>query len=438
MMLPRRIRTIYVKELIDILRDRRTLIAMILVPILLYPLLMIGSIQAVSVQAEKLREEKAVLITVDESQSQLLQNWIAQDANVMTALAEAEGREQPAETTEPEDEPQPETLELFEVRHFTDADSVDNARRRMEELVQSRHLHVGVIIDATNTDDQLTRQFTVELVYDPEEYRSGAVAGRLIDVVQRRARLQRLSRLDYLRIDPIVIKPFVIERTKVTTPGSILGQILPLVLVLMTIHRRHLPGHRPDRRRTRTRHARDTHGLPGARRRSGGRQVPGRHHGGHHGRRAQPDQRQRHRLLRRIRTGRQHPGRRGLSPRHAAADPAVVDPVRGAHVGHYDRRVQLRPHLQGSPELRHAGHHGRTHSRRHRCLPHRPARRRHAGHARIEHGPADPRVAARRGRQCGNGLDRCCCRPASTPPPPSPWPAACSAPSRWSSPTALH
>ena len=48
----RRIRTIYGKELTDILRDRRTLIAMIVVPIVLYPLLMLGSIQAVTFQAE--------------------------------------------------------------------------------------------------------------------------------------------------------------------------------------------------------------------------------------------------------------------------------------------------------------------------------------------------------------------------------------------------
>ena len=54
----RRIRTIYGKEMTDILRDRRTLIAMILVPIVLYPLLMLGSIQAVSYQAESMGEER--------------------------------------------------------------------------------------------------------------------------------------------------------------------------------------------------------------------------------------------------------------------------------------------------------------------------------------------------------------------------------------------
>ena len=56
----RRVRTIYGKELIDILRDRRTLIAMIVVPIVLYPLLMLGSIQAVSFQVESMEDQDIV------------------------------------------------------------------------------------------------------------------------------------------------------------------------------------------------------------------------------------------------------------------------------------------------------------------------------------------------------------------------------------------
>ena len=56
-----RIRTIYWKELIDIMRDRRTLIAMIVVPIVLYPLLMLGSIQAVSFQADAIGRDKIII-----------------------------------------------------------------------------------------------------------------------------------------------------------------------------------------------------------------------------------------------------------------------------------------------------------------------------------------------------------------------------------------
>ncbi|MCH8854544.1 MAG: hypothetical protein IID41_18105, partial [Planctomycetes bacterium] len=57
----RRIRQLYLKDLLDIVRDRRTLIAMTVVPIVLYPLLMLGSIQAASVQAGRLKERPLVI-----------------------------------------------------------------------------------------------------------------------------------------------------------------------------------------------------------------------------------------------------------------------------------------------------------------------------------------------------------------------------------------
>ena len=68
MIFPHRIRTIYWKELIDILRDRRTLVAMVVVPIVLYPLLMLGSVQAVSHQTKSLEHEDLVLGVVDDGQ----------------------------------------------------------------------------------------------------------------------------------------------------------------------------------------------------------------------------------------------------------------------------------------------------------------------------------------------------------------------------------
>ena len=52
-----RINTIWRKELIDTLRDRRTLIAMILVPLVLYPALMVGSLQGIQLQNARLEEE---------------------------------------------------------------------------------------------------------------------------------------------------------------------------------------------------------------------------------------------------------------------------------------------------------------------------------------------------------------------------------------------
>ena len=53
------IKTIFLKELRDILRDRRTLFVMIVLPILLYPLLMIGFTQIAAVQIGKLTLKKS-------------------------------------------------------------------------------------------------------------------------------------------------------------------------------------------------------------------------------------------------------------------------------------------------------------------------------------------------------------------------------------------
>ena len=56
-----RIKTIYFKELVDLLRDRRTVIATIIVPVVLYPMLMLFSVQAASVQTGKVAEEQIVV-----------------------------------------------------------------------------------------------------------------------------------------------------------------------------------------------------------------------------------------------------------------------------------------------------------------------------------------------------------------------------------------
>ena len=84
-----RVRTIYRKELIDILRDRRTLIAMILVPIVLYPLLLLGSVQAVSHQSESLGQETLVIGVINERQASTIRQLIAADAAALAASIEA-------------------------------------------------------------------------------------------------------------------------------------------------------------------------------------------------------------------------------------------------------------------------------------------------------------------------------------------------------------
>jgi sodium transport system permease protein len=59
----KKVKTIYLKEMLDTLRDRRTLISMILVPVLLFPLLMFG-MSGLMVTFIKKAEEKPARVTI--------------------------------------------------------------------------------------------------------------------------------------------------------------------------------------------------------------------------------------------------------------------------------------------------------------------------------------------------------------------------------------
>ncbi len=53
----RKTKIIYFKEMLDTLRDRRTLISMILIPIILFPALMIGMSSVMVMMIEKTEAE---------------------------------------------------------------------------------------------------------------------------------------------------------------------------------------------------------------------------------------------------------------------------------------------------------------------------------------------------------------------------------------------
>ncbi|HEX9912116.1 MAG TPA: hypothetical protein VGB01_02585, partial [candidate division Zixibacteria bacterium] len=60
----KKIKIIYFKEMKDILRDRRTLISMLLVPILLFPILMFGMTSLSMMMAKKTGERVNPLVII--------------------------------------------------------------------------------------------------------------------------------------------------------------------------------------------------------------------------------------------------------------------------------------------------------------------------------------------------------------------------------------
>ena len=219
----RRIRTIYSKELIDILRDHRTLIAMIVVPIVLYPLLMLGSVQAVSFQAARIDDEALVVAVVNENQGRNLKELVAADR---TALR----REFAARNEESSGEDQPTPLEEDKL-HVTAAGSVDEVDR----LLRERFVHIGVVFNRDELFDSPDVQNKIQWRYDKEDVRSAAAKIRLEEVMDRVTKRTVDERKAAARLPSTFDKPFVVETVDLSSPPSILGQILPLLLVLMTI-----------------------------------------------------------------------------------------------------------------------------------------------------------------------------------------------------------
>ncbi|MGB2985033.1 MAG: ABC transporter permease subunit/CPBP intramembrane protease, partial [Phycisphaerae bacterium] len=218
----RRIRTIYGKEMTDILRDRRTLIAMILVPIVLYPLLMLGSIQAVSYQAESMGEERLIIGVVGERQAAMLQQLIEGDAYALRREAD----QLDPESEEAKELPAP--LDHFQLHAF-------QSQEHLEEAVRNRAIQLGVVFADEALSDEIDRTNHIELLPDYEDVRSAFALGQLHEMFNRiddRTVGQRKQRFD---LPAAFDKPFELTVTDLSTPSSILGQILPLILILMTI-----------------------------------------------------------------------------------------------------------------------------------------------------------------------------------------------------------
>ncbi|MGD2111151.1 MAG: ABC transporter permease subunit/CPBP intramembrane protease [Phycisphaerae bacterium] len=218
----RRVHTIYAKELVDILRDRRTLIAMIVVPIVLYPLLMLGSIQAVTIQFDAMVHEDIVIGVINEAQGLALRQLIETDTRAL---------EQKAASLEPgsvaaEQLPQP--LTTAKIYAF-------GSKEEIEERIRNRSIHVGVLFDSPTLLFTPAAQNRIEILLDEEDVRSTNAKHRLEELISRVDERTRDAFKRSHNLPDSFDQPFLLKITDLSSPPSVLGQILPLILILMTI-----------------------------------------------------------------------------------------------------------------------------------------------------------------------------------------------------------
>ena len=74
--------SIFKKELIDVLRDRRTLMFMVVIPILITPLLVIGSIKFQEYQNKKSEEKILNIAFINDSEGYLIKKLLSDQKGV--------------------------------------------------------------------------------------------------------------------------------------------------------------------------------------------------------------------------------------------------------------------------------------------------------------------------------------------------------------------
>ncbi|MDD5087687.1 MAG: ABC transporter permease subunit [bacterium] len=195
----RLVRTIFQKELRDILRDRRTLFIMIVLPILLYPLLFVGMLQITVFQLSRMQKQDVRLVVLGREYSPPLSalldtlagvtaqdtaHWIArlQEGEVEVALEIPPGLDAAIERGEP--------------------------------------LSVGLFFNGSRDRSQMARD---RLDRALTQWKDDIVA----------------TRLSGLRADTSLLHPFVIQAENLATQeqrqGDFLGRILGYMLVFMTM-----------------------------------------------------------------------------------------------------------------------------------------------------------------------------------------------------------
>lgn len=194
-----RLRTVIVifrKEVLDMLRDRRTLIAMIGIPLLLYPALFVFGSQAAIMQQDKLDEAQSH-IAVDGTDAELVREWLGDDKK-------------------------------FLVLSLDDPD----------EALMKGDLDAYIALPddfAKRVDEGNTAKVTVR--YDASDTASQEAARRVSETMNKRFNALLDERLAKAGLPAEFARPLEIEKFNVAPPekttGAILGLLMPLIMIVM-------------------------------------------------------------------------------------------------------------------------------------------------------------------------------------------------------------
>ncbi len=217
------IRTLIKKEMLDVLRDKKTVIMMLVVPVILYPLIFIGALQVVSMVTSSM-EEREYRIVVDAQDEGAFADVLAERSSAAGedgADVEAADLTADAGTADADEDEASYTLT------FVDADRIDDYRTALENEeidvyicggLRDGRMQYDVYYISSVTDSS----YAADIVEDAfEEYRE-----KLTETKIEEAGLNVHE----------ILEPIVYKRqdtaTKEQSLGSLMGSVLPFMLVI--------------------------------------------------------------------------------------------------------------------------------------------------------------------------------------------------------------
>ncbi|MCC6487724.1 MAG: CPBP family intramembrane metalloprotease [Candidatus Hydrogenedentes bacterium] len=187
---------IFRKEILDMLRDKRTLIAMLGLPLILYPALFIVGAQLALMQQDKVAGARS-LVAVAGAHKDILEGWLLKTPKMGVAIS---------------DDPE-----------------LDLAEGRLQAIV-SLESDPAKTLELGKTANILIR-------YDATDTSSQEAVKRIMEALDAREKEMLKSRLELIGIPGDFVNPYDIERRNVASgakyTGTVLGMLMPLIMIVM-------------------------------------------------------------------------------------------------------------------------------------------------------------------------------------------------------------
>ncbi len=202
----KKILTIYKKELLDLFRDRRTIITSLILPIVLYPLLMIAFSSMMSRQEMKLEEQEMVIYIND---------------NILSDTSQRIRSEL-------------ETIENLQVMQKTDVYN----ETTFIELIEDKSLQAVIELNDSLSSAGY-RVFLAKIKYDETNDRSSKTFRKIRDKFFKIEDELIGERLQKIQINEEILNAIEVKKENLANPeqmlGFALGKFLPYLLIILTI-----------------------------------------------------------------------------------------------------------------------------------------------------------------------------------------------------------